>query len=155
MPDVFLYLEVVSLYISCQREIIVPPTWRLKFQTMVADKFLCCFLIAQRKWIFQPAKIKYNYCRNRNASGSFNRKHGVRSCLVIAPVIIFSKINYNNITFLKTDSPLNMHSVETSGDADGNVCAECWEETFRARICRLWEADAGPGRQREKSQAFN
>lgn len=39
VPNVFLYLEVVSPYISCQREIIVPPTWRLKFQTMVADKF--------------------------------------------------------------------------------------------------------------------
>lgn len=101
---------------------------------MVADKFLCRFLIPQRKWIFQPAKIKYNYCRNRNASGSFNKKHSVHSCLVIAPVIIFSKINYNNITFLKTDSPLNMHSVETSGNADGNVWAECWKETSRDRI---------------------
>lgn len=107
-----------------------------------------------KKMDFPTSKIKCNYCRNWNVSGSFNIKCCVLSCLIITPVIIFPKINYNNITFLKNDSTLNMHSVETSGDVDGDVCVKCWEETSRDRTLRLWGGDAGPGRQREKSQVF-
>lgn len=73
----FLYLRLVFLYISCHCKIIVPPTWSLKFQTMVTDKFLYTSLIPQRKWVFYPDKINYDHYRNWNASDSSNRKHRV------------------------------------------------------------------------------
>lgn len=75
MLNSFLYLRLVFLYISCHCKLIVPPTWRLKFQTMVTDKFLYTSLIPQRKWIFYPDKINYYCYRNWNASDSLNRKH--------------------------------------------------------------------------------
>jgi hypothetical protein len=34
------------------------------------------------------------------------------SCLVIAPVIILSKTNYNDIAFLKSNTPQTMHSIK-------------------------------------------
>lgn len=77
VPNSFLYLVLVFLCISCHCKIIVPLSWRLKFQAMVTDKFFCSSLIPQIKWISYPTKINCYCYRNWNASDSLNRKHCV------------------------------------------------------------------------------
>lgn len=108
-----------------------------------------CILTPQWKWVLQPAKIKYHCYRNWNASGIFNRKHRVLSCLVIAPVIILYKINYNNVAFLKRDTPLDMHSVKTRGVWVEMYVLTAEKRHWRTEHSRSRKVIQAQGRQRD------